>query len=182
MKKSKVRRRRRRHRMKALTDEIMNCLAKGLWHAALILTLTMPDVCAALESADGFSNPNRYKIWYDRWLKAKYDNVGVTSDDIYYLRCGLAHQGRLGHRGLKFKRIFFTLRSRDGFFAHCNIFDGALNLDLLMFCNDMIDAVNAWFADGQKNKSVKKNLGQLIQYRQHGFTQIIPGVDIPTIE
>jgi len=46
----------------------------------------------------------------------------------------------------------------------------------------MIDAVNAWFVEGIKNKNVHKNLPQLIQYRQHGFTEIIPGVDIPTIE
>jgi len=122
--------------MKALTDEIMNCLKNGLWHAALVLTLVMPDICAALESPDGFSTPDRYKAWYDRWLKAKYDNVGVTSDDIYYLRCGLAHQGKLRHPAIKrnFKRIFFSLRSKDNFFAHCNVFNEALNLDLLMFC------------------------------------------------
>jgi len=72
--------------MKTLTDEIMNCLRNRLWYAALVLALLLPDICAALESQDGFSSRDRYKSWYDSWLGKKYDSVGagnyrVTADD-----------------------------------------------------------------------------------------------------
>lgn len=157
--------------MKPLTDEIMNCLRKQLWYAAVVLTLILPDVCAALESPDGRTSKNRYKAWYETWLRHKYDMV--RAEDLYLLRCGVAHQGKLRHPAMQYERIFFTLRSRSGFFAHKNRVDKALNLDLVMFCKDVIDSVEAWYSNKQNDLNVRMNLSHLVQYYPNGLLDFL---------
>jgi len=73
------------------------------------------------------------------------------------------------------------LRSKSGFFADKNVFDGVLNLNLVMFCRNVIDSVNEWFAQKRTDPNVAKNLPLLAQYHQHGFQNIVVGLDIPTI-
>lgn len=162
--------------METLTNEIKNCLLKQLWYAALVLTLTLPDVCAALESPDGRSTPDRYKAWYDTWLKRKYENV--SADDLYFLRCGVAHQAKLEHPAMQYQRIFFTLRSKTGFFAHNNVFNDCLNLDLVLFCKDVVDSVEEWRAQTRDNENVGKNLRRFVRYYPNGFENFIRGLPV----
>src|SRR6266851_3854531 len=136
----------------ALTDEIKNCLSHELWYAALVLALTLPDVCAVLESANGQTSDDRYKAWFDTWLKGKY--LDVSADDIYSLRCGVAHQGTFHYRGKQYRRIFFTLRP-DGKLFHELVLNDALDLDLDMFCNGVIRRVEEWFALKQTDAHVQ---------------------------
>jgi hypothetical protein len=171
-KKRRKRREWQRRQIKSLTDEIMNCLKAQLWYAALVLMLTLPDICAALEAPDGQSKPDRYQAWCEKWLLAnKYPLV--SAKDLYFLRCGVAHQAKFRHPAMTYNRIFFTLRSKDGFWAHMNKHQGALNLDLVMFAKDMIDAVEAWYASEAKNQNVKKNIGSLIQYYPNGLLDFL---------
>ncbi len=59
-----------------------------------------------------------------------------------------------------------------------NTHKGALNLDLVMFAKDMIDAVEAWYANEAKNQNVKQNLSSLIQYYPNGLLDFL---NLPTI-
>src|SRR5208283_2355652 len=136
-----------------------------LLYAALILTLTLPDACAALESPKGMTSPHAYKAWWKTWLKGKYDNR-LTADDVYLLRCAVAHQGRFQHPGMKFERVLFTLRPK-GQIWHKNVLLGpagkvALNLDLYWFCKDVVEAAEAWFAQKKTDRLVQKNLVSLV--------------------
>lgn len=174
MRHAKKRRKRRewqRRQIKSLTDEITNCLKAQLWYAALVLIRTLPDICAALESRDGQSKPDRYQEWCEKWLLKKYPMV--SAKDLYFLRCGVAHQAKFRHPAMKYSRIFFTLRLKDGFFAHMNTHQGALNLDLVMFAKDMIDAVEAWYTAEARNENVKHNIGSLIQYYPNGLLDFL---------
>jgi len=157
-----------------LTDEIKNALMAKLWYAALVLTLTLPDICAALESADGRSTPERYKAWYDAWLKKKYNGL-MSANDLYFLRCGVAHQAKFLHPAMHYQRIFFTLRP-NGMFFHKNIWRGALNLDLPWFCKDVIESVEEWFAQKKTDPIVQKNLANLVQFHPNGLLPYLEGV------
>ena len=58
--------------MKQFVSSIRGAVENGNWFSALFLALAVPDVCGALE------NPNaavgdRYKSWFNRYLKQKYD-------------------------------------------------------------------------------------------------------------
>jgi hypothetical protein len=164
--------------MDSLTNEIKEALRHRLLYAALILTLTLPDACAALESPNGETSANRYKAWWETWLKGKYDDH-LTADDVYRLRCAVAHQGRLQHQGLEFDRVFFTLRPNGQFF-HKNILGSgekkALNLDLVWFCKDVVEAAEAWFAQKTTDPQVQKNLELLVQFHPNGMLPFLNGV------
>jgi hypothetical protein len=81
--------------MQAITDEIEKALAAGVYYLALMTALSLPDVCAALESPNGATNGAKYKAWYGVWMAPSYPEM--TAEDIYGLRCGIVHQGRMGH-------------------------------------------------------------------------------------
>jgi hypothetical protein len=142
-----------------------------------VLTLTLPDVCAALESADGRSTPDRYKAWFDAWLGKKYGRH-LSANDMYSLRCGVAHQGKFEHPALQYERIFFTLRP-GGTFFHVNVFQNALNLDLVFFCKDVIDSVDEWFAQKQADPNVQTNLAHLVQFHPNGLLPYLK--DVPAV-
>jgi hypothetical protein len=161
--------------METLTSEIMNCLLNKLWYAALVLTLMLPDVCGALESKNGKATRERYKAWFDAWVGKKYPAGTLNADEMYYLRCGVAHQGKFEHPAMQYERIFFTLRP-GGMFFHCNVFNNALNLDIPMFCKDMIDGVEAWLALKKTDENVQRNLANLVQFHPNGLSPYLPGV------
>lgn len=163
--------------MESLTDEIKNALRAKLWYAALVLTLTLPDVCAALETVDGRSTPERYKAWYNAWLKKKYDGL-VSADDLYFLRCGVAHQAKFKHAAMQYKRIFFSLRPNGQFF-HKNVLDEALNLDLMWFCKDVVESAEEWFFQKKADYCVQANLTNLVQFHPHGVLPYLP--DVPAV-
>jgi hypothetical protein len=48
--------------MDFLSEQIERALAAQLYYLAVVCALTLPDVCSALESPDGNTNGNLYKV------------------------------------------------------------------------------------------------------------------------
>src|ERR1022692_3417221 len=80
--------------MEAILTEIDRALDAGLYYLAIALSLTLPDICGALESPDGGATRERFTAWYDTYLAQTYQSL--TAADCYSLRCGVIHQGRFG--------------------------------------------------------------------------------------
>ncbi|EQD56665.1 hypothetical protein B1A_11430, partial [mine drainage metagenome] len=51
--------------METILQEIERALDAHLYYLAVAMVLTLPDICAALASADGESSGQRYRDWYD---------------------------------------------------------------------------------------------------------------------
>lgn len=147
-----------------------------LYYLALMMTLALPDICAALESPDGESSGKQYKNWYNANLQRKFQPL--TAVDVWKLRCGVLHQGRVSHPDMQFERVIFTLPGRG--FIHGNIFDRVLNLDLTRFCNDVMQSVRDWLGANQTNPNVIKNLPNLVQFRPHGLPPSMIGMPVIT--
>lgn len=162
--------------METLLREIEHALDAGLFYLALALSLSLPDICAALDSPNGESSGPRYRDWYDTNLAAKYK--WFTAADCWSLRCGVLHQGRFGHPNMQYARVFFTLPVPNRIRHHNNIFNDALNLDAITFCRDVVAAVRAWFQANQNSANVQRNLPKLVQFYPAGFA---PYVDVPAI-
>ncbi len=172
--------------METLTKEIKEALRNRLLYAALVLALTLPDVCSALESEDGQTNLERYTAWCDIWLTQKY-RKHLTANDLYRLRCGMTHQARLDHPGLPYARVFFTLRPNGSLF-HRNTLKStyglkpgetaksALNLDLHLFCKDVVESAEAWFEQKKSDPFVQTNLANLVQFHPNGVLPYLKGV------
>ena len=71
--------------MEMILKEIEAALAAKLYYLAVTLSLTLPDVCAALEAADGGTSSDRYKAWYTAHLGPTYGAM-LTADDCCSLR------------------------------------------------------------------------------------------------
>jgi hypothetical protein len=93
--------------IEAILREIECALDAELYYLAIIICLTLPDVCAALESADGRTNETRYKAWYGK--NAKLQAGGADPDECYSLRCGMI-QGKMQIKKSLAGRILFTTK------------------------------------------------------------------------
>src|SRR5215831_18001792 len=83
------------------TGELSNAL-KGYWQDAercfnskafwclLHVSVSLPDLCAALESSDGNATPQRYK----NWCKKYFTQPAFNGNERYKMRCKVLHQGR----------------------------------------------------------------------------------------
>ncbi len=149
-----------------------------MFYAAIMLSLGIPDVCAALESPDGQTKHEHYKSWFRLWFQPKYPDL--SEDDMYSLRCGVFHQGRLNdpRPGLQYERIVFTLPAESGnTFVRC-VLNNAYFTDAHRFCNDMIASAEDWYSAKNTDPNVEKNLLRLVQYRQWGLKPYIVGVPV----
>lgn len=76
----------------SLLHEVEVALGHHLYYLAVMLSLALPDVCAALGKPDGRTRNKDYKKWYDKYLLDVFPFL--SADDCYSLRCGVVHQGK----------------------------------------------------------------------------------------
>lgn len=164
------------HPIDTTLDEIERALSAGFWYLAIGATLTLPDICAALASANGQSSGQKYCAWYEANIAAQYP--WLTAEDCYCLRCGVSHQGRLGHPNMQYARVLFTVPNAQRNFFHNNIMNDALNLDAQTFCRDFIVSVRAWLAANAGDPNVQANLPHLLQYRPQGLAPYMVGMPL----
>lgn len=167
--------------MDAILDEIDAVLAAGLSYVAVALSLTLPGICAALESPTGSTRGEdgvRYKRWYDAHLASIYPNI--TSADCYSLRCGVVHQGRFGVECSQYERVLFMVPNPQRNVVH-NCIDvragrKVLILDAHRFCRDIMAAVRRWFETVREEATVGRNLSQLVEFRPDGLAPYVTGM------
>lgn len=166
--------------IEVITGEIERALSHQFYYLALIGALTLPELCAALETTDGNTsgkNAALYTKWCDAWLTAYPD---VAGSDIYALRCGVVHEGRLGNGKSKYKRIAFTLPDGRGNVIQQLTVNATelLSLDLVTFCRQMIASASMWYVAKQTDSNVQRNLPRLLQYRPQGLSPYIVGLPL----
>jgi len=164
--------------MQVIISEIERAISYGLYYLAMMMTLSLPDICAALESDDGETSGSKYRAWYDTWVADGYSSL--TADDCYRIRCGVVHQGRFGHPHMRYARVLFTVPNVKGTVFHENISNDALNLDVVIFCRDIMQCVSQWYAAKQNDPHVVANMPRLVQYREHGLAPYMVGMPLIT--
>jgi hypothetical protein len=162
--------------VEALLREIEKALNVELYYLALLLTLTLPDICVALEQPDGRTIGKRmYKAWYKANV---YDIIGgLTPDEAYELRSTVVHQSRAqGSDARTYSRIIFTMKG--GVRVDNSVLDDALSLDAEMFCGRWIGMVRKWLEKNKDNPMVLSHLPNLLQVRPNGLAPYIVGMPI----
>lgn len=162
--------------MEIILKEIERALDAKLYYCAIAMSLAIPDICAALESANGDSNGEKYKAWYRANLAKCYPNI--TDQDCWKLRCGVLHQGRFGHKQMQYGRVLFTVPNAQNNVFHNNIINDALNLDAIIFCKDVIQATRTWFNAKSNDPTVSQNLPNLVQFRPQGLAPYMVGMPL----
>jgi hypothetical protein len=162
--------------IEVLTSELERALSGNLFYAAITMALALPDICAALESENGETSGAKYQAWCNAWFLPGYPQLRPI--DLWKLRCGILHQGRMGHAHMQYGRVIFSLPTFTQVY-HRNVADDALNLEATIFCNDMIESAKRWYAANDTAPHVVANLPHLLQYRPKGLMPYM--VDIPII-
>lgn len=160
--------------MDRLIEEIRAALRANMFTLALQGTLALVDICAALGSDDGRTRGSRFKAWFEENLGGKYQ--WLSPDDVYQLRCGMLHQGRMASD--QYEAIIFTLPDASGNLFHNNRINDALNLDLVTFCDDIISAAEAWWEANRTSDPVRSNSADLAQIRPNGLAPYMVGMPI----
>jgi hypothetical protein len=161
--------------MQVFTTELQNALSGKAYYAAILLALTLPDVCSALESPNGASTPAGYKTWYEKWLQSQCPTM--SADDIYFLRCSVAHQAAFNHPAMKVRKVYFTLPT--GLIYDQNEDEHGLQLDLIAFCRRMAEAVDRWYAEKGNSPGVQANIKRMFKFLpniENAFIKRVKGI------
>lgn len=145
--------------MQQFVISIRNSLKDKNWHAALFLTLSMPDICSKLETPE-VNGGLRYRAWFDRYLASVNMNsirgtktIFMSAGDCYALRCAILHEGNgdvSEHRACQTVTNFrFTTMA-----LHRVKNGNVLVLNVARFCEEVCLAVESWSADVQHNQDV----------------------------
>lgn len=146
------------------------------WHAALALALTLPDICARLQSPEVQSSRVRYVKWCEAHLAPRYTfpigaegvpHVFLGGDDCYALRCAVLHEGAdniVGQRARKaLEEFVFSAPPTGGGMIHCNQVDSKLQLQVDIFCLDVCAGVEEWVQEvARKDAAVNGRMAGLM--------------------
>lgn len=160
--------------MYELLNQIKLALDNKLYYLALQSSLTIPDICASLQSTDGKTNRMKYIEWYDTHILEKSFIDGET---CYRLRCSSLHQGHTQNEKSKYSRILF-IEPNSNYIMHNNIINDALNIDILIFCNSILDAAKKWLSSVQSDETFKSNYSKFMKRYEFGLPPYIIGVPV----
>lgn len=135
--------------MELLLQEITVASANGLCVLAVHASLSLPDICSALEVVDPTKKiGKRYIAWFDKWMTAY---KGLGGEAAWNLRNAMIHEGKVKHDS-HVKRVVFS--APNGPRIHNIEFQTTplggppsqpvLSFDAQAFVGDMVAAVRQW--------------------------------------
>lgn len=162
--------------MELYLAQIEACLQEKLYLPALASALSLPDICASLESNNGESSGAKYQKWYDVYGR-KYCSKRMTAKQAYQFRCKMLHQGssQIDKNDENIRICFIEpSESTNNTILHDNLLGTNLNIDLQIFCNGMIKGVREWLKNVESNDCVQKNFDKnFIKHIKDGLSPFI---------
>ena len=172
--------------MDNLIKALESSVASKNWYGSLFVALSVPDICGYLESPTERSQA-RYERWFEKYMLPKYSaRIGpertphtfLSPSDCYALRCALLHEGReeiTEQRAREALDRFHFIEPPPSGQIHCNQINNVLQLQVDIFCNDILDGLRKWFQDVQNAPDVLKRIGSVLKV--YPFNRI-PGMFI----
>jgi hypothetical protein len=164
--------------MRDFFDQIAAAVDARLYYVSLMCALAIPDVCGGMEAEDGQATKARYIDWFDRHVSP--GNAGVLSgEDCWFLRCAMLHQGSLRHpRGTYERVVFLEPGTAPGVILHNNVIMDALNIDVSIFCREVIEAGRAWLTETEESDTYRRNFDRFLKRHPEGLPPYIAGVPV----
>lgn len=165
--------------MDRFTSSLRSSIAHGDWYAALALALTLPDMCGKIDDPEvkrAKGSEASYARWFENWMAHNYthrigpekiEHVFMSGTDLYALRCSYLHQGDGEISGNAQKRrnaldSFVFVQPPNGWRIHNNQSGRQLQLQVSVFCEEMADAVDAWYKDRCTDERVREAVASLL--------------------
>lgn len=167
-----------------LLEEIDRALKAELYVVATMAALTLPDMCAALETEGFWAKNVNYVAWCERNLPQEFFSL-ATPELMKQLRNDLLHTGTVDDRKGNKKLILTIPRWHTAtqiHFGNCRINDTYLT-NVEDFCHGLMLAAGSWLEKNKDNPTVQKNLGLMIRKHENrnGFPPIVVGTPVPAI-
>jgi len=163
--------------MRHLLEQIKKGLDNNLYYLSLFAALALPDICGAINSESGEANKDKYVQWFNKYVAGKYRGF-LGGEDCYYFRCSLLHQGNSQHPRSNYSRVLFVEPTATTNVFHCNILNDALNIDVRIFCNDIVEGVEEWLKEVEKTELYKRNYSKFMRRYPYGLKPYIVGVPV----
>jgi hypothetical protein len=160
--------------MQDILAQIEAANAAGLYYVALFTALAIPDICAALETADGQAKGYRYIRWFDQNIPSGT----ATGQDIYQYRCSLLHQGRTAHPNGKFSRIIFIEPGATTNTFHNCVIGDALLIDVQLFVSEVVEAAKLWLKSAEQTEIFQRNFAAFVARLPNGLKPYVDGVSV----
>lgn len=163
--------------MKHLIDSVKSSIKTENWYAALILTLTLPDIAGKIEYPNSTSG-DRYADWFNHYVGNNYksmmgpqriEHIFLSGDDCYALRCSFLHEGKSEIKHQRARDIledFIFIAPVQGSYFHCNQTNDKLQLQVDVFCGDIINGVRQWLEDISADAKKQLDLNNLLEIHQ----------------
>lgn len=159
--------------MQKIIDSIYKTLENENWYVALFVSLTLPDICSALEY--GKTSGEKYANWFEQNL-SQYKGF-LSGNNCYALRCALLHFGKDDISDQKKQEVLehYVFLTKG---AHCNLFKDCvfngekksfLQLNVQIFCKDICKAVKDWLVSSSTNSAIQDRLKATIEIHEPGY-------------
>ncbi len=164
--------------MENLIYELETALDNGAYIISLNIALTVPDICAALQSESGKTTGKKYSNWFNKYVAHQYNDF-INGEDIYKIRCAALHQGKLNNdNNPKFRKIIFQIPTPNGNIFHNNILGDSINLNIEIFIRDIIKGFEQWRKEHEGNPIVDKNQKESINFYPNGLKGYMIGMPL----
>jgi hypothetical protein len=162
--------------MRDFLQQIGLALQANLYYMGLFAALAIPDMCGAAASEDGLSTRQKYIEWFDKYVggKCKF----LTGEDCYRFRCSALHQGSSQHASSSYSRVLFVEPTVSNIVMHCNVLNDALNIDVRVFCEDMVNAALQWLSEVEGTEPFETNKAKFMTRYSNGLRPYIVGVPV----
>jgi hypothetical protein len=156
----------------------------GLFYAALLSALSLPDICAAMDTGDGRAHGPEYMRWFDRWVSPRYTvqgSITLSGRECYELRCSMLHQGRGRDPGNSYGYFAFVPGTNMHNISLRKItVNGTLMPDVILlsiprFCGDVVDGAEAWLDSVRGTGRFQKNYEAFLRLREGGIPGYVAG-------
>lgn len=175
--------------LEVILEDMRRAIDAGFHYLALSVALSVPDICSSAElkrePGDKIwkGTQTRYVNWCEEYLMPQFQTL--TAVDVWALRGGVIHNGKLhGHPAAQYDRIVFMLPAGRNLYHECvsrdngGIPGSALQLDLELFCRQMIIAAHSWLQKRGSEPVVAENLANLVRLRPQGIAPHFVGMPV----
>jgi hypothetical protein len=146
--------------MENYLNSLQQLIVQCNWPACLIISLTLPDICAKHITRYQGGSQARYSQWFNEYMLHNYKHeigadhevhVFLSGDDCYALRCSLLHEGStsISHQSARdvLDDFEFVTPPVRGGSIHNNQFNTKLQLQIDVFSKEILDACTKWWSE-----------------------------------
>lgn len=170
--------------MRELLKQTRVAVNTDLYYVALVTSLAIPDIAAALDSDDGRTCGKRYANWYDKWVKPQLSKTRgrenpLSGAECYAWRCAMLHQGRSQRETDTYRHIMFAHPKVSlGSIHYCTVGGDTLLIRLADFVEEMAKGCEDWLCSIEETERFKNNYGKFARCHPDGLNPYIVGVPV----